>query len=93
MTSFSGRDLIWFLTFQIEAGFSNGLAGFRFDSLFDYGNSLEDSKATNIINDHYSYLMRVVQPKLQERNKKRKDKDDLTYPYFIPRWIPNGVQT
>ena len=82
MTSFSWRDLIWFLTFQIEAGFSNGLAGFRFDSLFDYGNSLEDSKATNIINSHYSYLMRVVQPKLQERNKKRKDKDDLTYPYF-----------
>ena len=37
--------------------------------------------------------MRVVQPKLQERNEKRKDKDDLTYPYFIPRWIPNGVQT
>ena len=93
MTSFSWRDFIWFLTFQIEAGFSNGLAGLRFDSLFDYGNSLEDSKATNIINNHYSYLMCVVQPKLQKRNKKRKDKDDLTYPYFIPRWIPNGVQT
>ncbi|CAH3036867.1 unnamed protein product, partial [Porites lobata] len=81
------------VTSAIEAGFSNALAGFRFDSLFDYGNSLEDSKAANIINNHYSYLMRVVQPKLQERNKKRKDKDDLTYPYFIPRWIPNGVQT
>ena len=92
MTSFSWRDLIWFLTFQIEAGFT-GLAALRFDSLFDYGNSLEDSKAANIINNHYSYLMRVVQPKLQERNEKRKDKDDLTYPYFIPRWIPNGVQT
>ena len=92
MTSFSWRDFIWFLTFQIWAGFG-GLTALRFDSLFDYGNSLEDSKAANIVNNHYSYLMRVVQPKLQERNKKRKDKDDLTYPYFIPRWIPNGVQT
>ncbi|KAM7429778.1 hypothetical protein ABFA07_019415 [Porites harrisoni] len=81
------------ITSAIEASFSNSLASLRFDSLFDYGNSLEDSKATNIVNNHYSYLMRVVQPKLQERNKKRKDKDDLTYPYFIPRWIPNGVQT
>ncbi|XP_073245917.1 polyunsaturated fatty acid 5-lipoxygenase-like isoform X2 [Porites lutea] len=81
------------VTSAIEASFSNSLASLRFDSLFDYGNSLEDSKAANIINNHYSYLMRVVQPKLQERNKKRKDKDDLTYPYFIPRWIPNGVQT
>ncbi|KAM7430757.1 hypothetical protein ABFA07_018586 [Porites harrisoni] len=80
------------VTSAIWAGFS-GLTALRFDSLFDYGNSLEDSKAANIINNHYSYLMRVVQPKLQERNKKRKDKDDLTYPYFIPRWIPNGVQT
>ena len=93
MTSFSWRDLIWLLTFQIEASFSNSLASLRFDSLFDYGNNLEDSKAANIVNNHYSYLMRVVQPKLQERNKKRKDNDDLTYPYFIPRWIPNGVQT
>ena len=79
--------------FQVAASFSNSLATFRFDSLFDYGNELEDNKAVNLVNAYYSYLMRKVQPLLQERNKKREKSGDLTYPYFIPRWLPNGIQT
>ncbi len=79
--------------FQIEAGFSNALATFRFDSLFDYGNELQDIKAVNLVNRYYSYLNLVVQPRMQEKNQKRKEKGQLTYPYFIPRWLPNGIQT
>ncbi|XP_078349100.1 polyunsaturated fatty acid 5-lipoxygenase-like isoform X3 [Oculina patagonica] len=81
------------LTSAIEASFSNSLATFRFDSLFDYGNELEDSKAVNLVNGFYSYLMHVVQPRMQEENRKRKENDDLTYPYLIPRWLPNGIHT
>ena len=66
---------------------------FRFDSLFDYGNELEDVDAVNLVNGYYSHLMTVVQPHLQEENEKRKKTGHLTYPYFIPRWLPNGVQT
>ena len=82
---------LWY--FQFAAKFSNGLASFRFDSLFDYGNELQDIQAVNIVNRHYQDLMRIVQPQLQETNQKRKEHGDLTYPYMIPRWIPNGVQT
>ena len=50
-------------------------------------------KALNFINDYYSYLLYEVQPEMQEVNEERKKRGDLTYPYLIPRWIPNGIQT
>ena len=78
---------------QIEASFVNSLGTFRFDSLFDYGNELEDPKATKVVNDFYCFLMRVLQPKMQLINRKREKYDYLTYPYFIPRWLPNGIQS
>ncbi|XP_068673782.1 polyunsaturated fatty acid 5-lipoxygenase-like isoform X1 [Montipora foliosa] len=81
------------LTSAIEARFTNGLASFRFDSLFDYGNELQDIKAVNIINRHYEDLMLRVQTHMQQTNEEREKIGDLTYPYLIPRWIPNGVQT
>jgi len=80
-------------TSAIEASFSNSLATFRFDSLFDYGNELEDNKAVNLVNGYYSYLMHKIQPLLQEVNQKREKSGHLTYPYFIPRWLPNGIHT
>ena len=81
------------LKFQIEASFSNSLALYRLDTLFDYGNNLGDINAVNLINEYYSYLIYEVQPKMQEVNEERKERGDLTYPYLIPRWIPNGIQT
>ncbi|XP_078378230.1 polyunsaturated fatty acid 5-lipoxygenase-like isoform X2 [Oculina patagonica] len=80
-------------TSALEASFSNSLGTFRFDTLFDYGNELDDRKAVNLVNGYYSYLMHVVQPHMQEENRKRQEKDDLTYIYLIPRWLPNGIQT
>jgi len=78
---------------QIQNSAFNTLGVFRLDSLFDYGNDLQDVKAVNLINDYYSYLIRIVQPRMQEMNQKRKERGDLTYPYFIPKWLPNGIQT
>ena len=78
---------------QIEGSFSNALALYRFDSLFDYGNELRDPKAVKLVNSYYISLMNDVQPDMQEKNRKRKEKGFLTYPYLIPRWLPNGIQT
>ena len=78
---------------QIEASFSNALSLFRFDSLFDYGNELLDPEAVKLVNGYYTYLMNVIQPQMQEKNRKRKEDNYLTYPYLIPRWLPNGIQT
>ena len=82
-----------FLILQIEASFSNSLALYRFDTIFDYGNDLEDIRAVKLLNQYFGHLMTVVQPEMQEKNRQRKEDGDLTYPYFIPRWLPNGVQT
>lgn len=80
-------------TSSIEASFSNALSLFRFDSLFDYGNELLDPEAVKLVNGYYAYLMNVIQPQMQEKNRKRKEDNYLTYPYLIPRWLPNGIQT
>lgn len=80
-------------TSSIEASFSNILSLFRFDSLFDYGNELLDPEAVKLVNGYYTYLMNVIQPQMQEKNRKRKEDNYLTYPYLIPRWLPNGIQT
>ena len=77
---------------QIQSAGLNFLGTFRFDTLFDYGNELEDINAVNLVNGYYSYLMQVVQPHMLEENRKRKERGQLTYPYFIPRWVPNSIQ-
>lgn len=86
-------SFIYIFFLQIEASFSNALALFRFDSLFDYGNELRDHKAVELVNGYYTHLMNVIQPEMQEKNRKRKEDGYLTYPYLIPRWLPNGIQT
>ncbi|XP_020626534.1 allene oxide synthase-lipoxygenase protein-like [Orbicella faveolata] len=81
------------LTSAIQSSAFLSLGEFRFDSLFDYGNELQDINAVNLVNSYHSYLMTVVQPRMQEENEMRKKTGHLTYPYFIPRWLPNSVQT
>jgi len=91
IVSVSLNYCVW--KFQVQSSAFNTLGIFRLDRLFDYGNFLEDTDAVNLVNHYYSKLMLVVQPKLQSLNRKRKDRGDLTYPYFIPKWLPNGIQT
>ena len=81
------------LILQIEASFTNSLALYRFDTIFDYGNNLKETRAVQLLNQYFGYLMNVVQPEMQLKNQQRKDNGDLTYPYLIPRWLPNGIQT
>ncbi|XP_044164783.1 allene oxide synthase-lipoxygenase protein-like [Acropora millepora] len=80
-------------TSSIEASFTNSLALYRFDTMFDYGNNLKETRAVKLLNEYFGYLMNVVQPEMQLKNQQRKDNGDLTYPYLIPRWLPNGIQT
>jgi len=81
------------LILQIEASFTNSLALYRYDTIFDYGNDLKDIRAVKLLNLYFGHLTNVLQPEMQEKNEQRKDDGYLTYPYFIPRWLPNGIQT
>jgi len=69
------------------------LSNYRFDSLFDYGDTLPDKRGRGVISKWYYYLRRRVQPYIEWRNRQRLAADHLTYPYLSPRWIPNGIQT
>lgn len=80
-------------TSSVEASFTNALALYRFDTIFDYGNNLQETRAVKLLNQYFGHLMNVVQPEMQLKNQQRKDNGDLTYPYLIPRWLPNGIQT
>ncbi|KAJ7321447.1 hypothetical protein OS493_035021 [Desmophyllum pertusum] len=67
------------------------LSNYRFDSLFDYGSQLPDKPGREVISKWYNYLQRKVQPYIEKRNKDRLEKGHLTYPYLLPRWVPNGI--
>ena len=69
------------------------LTNYRYDSLFDYGSQLPDKRGRDVISKWFNFLQRRVQPSLEKRNQNRFKGDHLTYPYLLPRWIPNGVQT
>lgn len=69
------------------------LTNYRYDSLFDYGSQLPDKRGRDVMSKWFYFLQRLVQPKLEKRNQNRLKGDHLTYPYLLPRWIPNGIQT
>ena len=81
------------LNFQLQASFVNSLAVFRYDTLFDYGKDLQDDKAEEVVNRYHNKLMKDVQADLEAENEKRLNNGDLTYPYLLPKWLPNGIQT
>lgn len=79
--------------FQIQNRAFISLSSLRLDRLFDYGNLLEDGRARDVLYKHYSNLVNKVEKVLDEKNKIRYNTGFLTYPYMLPRWLPNGVQT
>ena len=79
--------------FQVQAALGLVLSVFRYDSLFDYSGELEDPLAREVVYKHHCKLVKKIQPKLERRNKRRFHEGHLTYPYLLPRWLPNGVQT
>ena len=68
------------------------LGTFRFDRLLDYGDELDEKKAGKVIKSHFRRLNGKIEKKLKKRNKRRLEKGQLTLPYLLPSWLPNGVQ-
>ncbi|KAL9951788.1 hypothetical protein ACROYT_G044515 [Oculina patagonica] len=69
------------------------MANYRFDSLFDYGSQLSDKPGREVVVKWFNFLQQSLQPHLEKRNLHRLKKGHLTYPYLLPRWVPNGIQT
>lgn len=81
------------VAFKKQVSFALALSSFRYDRLLDYGFLLDDKTATQIVYRHHCSLMSGVQETLEQRNEARKQAGKLTYPYLLPKWLPNGIQT
>ncbi|KAL9951789.1 hypothetical protein ACROYT_G044516 [Oculina patagonica] len=75
------------------ANVGTSLANYRFDSLFDYGSQLSDKRGREAVVKWFNKLHYSLQPYLENVNLQRLKEGHLTYPYLLPRWIPNGIQT
>ncbi|XP_068740270.1 polyunsaturated fatty acid 5-lipoxygenase-like isoform X2 [Montipora capricornis] len=76
---------------QVSLGMA--LASLRYDTLFDYAQSLQDTKAGHVVQKYYNYLHGYVKSIIKERNDERFEKGYLPYPYLVPGWIANSVHT
>ena len=81
----------YFYLFQTQEVLTFTLASFRVNRLFDYSKLLSDNKARCLVKSTHTSLNSCVQKKLEEANKKRFDRGDLTYQYMEPKWLPNSI--
>ncbi|EDO44630.1 predicted protein [Nematostella vectensis] len=78
---------------QTQCAFTSSLGTFRYDRLLDYASFLEDRAARRVVYRNFCRLNELVEPLLIRINNRRLKDGHLAYPYFIPRWLPNGIQT
>ena len=67
------------------------LGSLRYDVLLDYGKHLEDDRAKAIVNKYHERLMVTINDQITARNQKRLANGKLSYPYLLPKWVPNSI--
>ena len=65
----------------------------RYDVLFDYGKHLKDDRAKAVVNKYYDRLLGSITDEITARNQKRLQNGKLSYPYLLPKWMPNSIHT
>ena len=69
------------------------LGSLRFDVYLDYGKHLKDKRAKFVVNKYHNRLIGTINDKITARNKKRLANGKMSYPYFLPKWMPNSIHT
>ena len=69
------------------------LGSIRYDKLFDYSDSLKDDRAKDLVKKYYDELQGKINTELIERNYRRELEGNFIYPYFMPQWLTNSIQT
>ena len=69
------------------------LGSIRYDRYFDYSDTLVDDRAKELVKKYYDELNDVVNKKIMERNFGRHLKGKPIYPYLMPQWLTNSIQT
>ena len=69
------------------------LGSLRYDVIFDYGKELADDNARAVVNKYHKRLVGPIDDQISARNDDRLAKGKLTYPYLLPKWMPNSIHT
>lgn len=69
------------------------LASIRYDKIFDYSDTMEDERAKKLVKKYYDELHGEVNNLIFERNCARNLDGNFVYPYFMPQWLTNSIQT
>jgi hypothetical protein len=79
--------------FQEQVGLAFSLGSIRYDVLLDYGNRLKDDRGKAVVKKYHARLIGTINDQISVRNQERFASGKLTYPYFLPKWMPNSIQT
>jgi hypothetical protein len=69
------------------------LGSIRYDKLFDYSDNLADDQAKALVKKYHDELHGEVNKQIIRRNCKRQLEGKFIYPYFMPQWLTNSIQT
>ena len=65
----------------------------RFDVYLDYSRHIKDRPAKAVVNKYHKRLIGTINDEITARNKKRLANGKISYPYFLPKWLPNSIHT
>ncbi|CAB3994831.1 arachidonate 5-lipoxygenase-like [Paramuricea clavata] len=89
--SFNVDIALYSLKYQLSLAMT--LGSLRYDKLFDYSVNLVDEKAKVLVKKYYDELHGEVNKRIIKRNRKRQLEGKFIYPYFMPQWLTNSIQT
>ncbi len=69
------------------------LGSIRYDKLFDYSDNLADDRAKELVKKYYDELHGDINKQILNKNIVRLREGKLIYPYFMPQWLTNSIQT
>lgn len=75
----------------LAIGGASLLGNIRINRIFDHHNKVKDNELRKLIKEYHDLFHGCIQKKLERRNKKRKERDEMGFQYFEPKWLPNSV--
>ena len=69
------------------------LGTLRYDKLFDYGATLSDKAAGDLVKQVYKTLETKAHVEIKARNWRRIQEGRLSYPYFLVGLMPNSIHS
>jgi hypothetical protein len=87
------RRLQIFIILQYQLSIAMTLGSVRYDKFFDYSDTLVDDKAKKLVKKYYDLLHGEVNKEIIDRNCRRHLEGKAIYPYLMPQWMTNSIQT